>query len=262
MAAEPNFQRTNNPPIQARHTLGSLKRPKINSSFFKSRTFFIIIVFVILAGALMALTYSWQHQRVNQLKGEVTTLNAKISNLAYEISQMQSSVSSHSSVGIPVAGNTYYSCAADGGSMSGAGADSCSLNGVTYNFPSTFSPSFIGNYEQTPAGAQTLISKLGQTTFNDCVGLTANGVYPQTTVEIVTGNFIDVSVKDCSGGYSEYFEVKNNIWTDAGGTQDPLTCTIADEYHITKASIVITDPALVHLTGCAEPNGTISPFPS
>jgi outer membrane murein-binding lipoprotein Lpp len=232
-----------------------------NKPLFRNRNF-MILMFVVLIVAVMALTYSWQHQKVNHLNSVVTALNSKVSNLAHQISESQSSVSATSPVGSSVIGNTFYSCLSAGGNLSGTGPDTCTLNGVVYSFPKTFSTSFITNFYQAPPGAQTLISKLGQTNFNNCAGLTVNGVYPQAAVNVVTGTFIDIGIKDCSGGYSEYFEVKNNIWTDAGGTQNQLTCAVVDQFGITKASVFAANPATTGLNSCTNTDKTASPLPS
>jgi hypothetical protein len=250
-----------NPANKIHFSPGSFSQSIKKKSFLGSRNS-AIFLFVILIVAVMGLTYVWQHQKVDHLNKIVTELNTKVSNLTHQIAEAQSSVSSVSPVGSPAIGNTFYSCLAAGGTLSSTGPDSCNLNGVSYSFPKTFSNSFVTGFSQAPPGAQTLISKLAQSNFNNCLGLTVNGIYPQAAIDVVTSNFVDVGVRDCSGGYSEYFEVKNNIWIDAGGTQNPLNCSVVQQFGITKQSVLATNPSINGLNSCENSNKTTSPLPS
>jgi hypothetical protein len=239
---------------------GSFVHPIKKSSFLKIRSVNMILC-VVLVIAAVALTYVWQHQKVDHLNSVASALNTKVSGLTHQIAESQSSVSSVSPVGSSVVGNTFYSCVNGGGTLSATGPDSCSLNGVVYSFPKSFSTSYVADISEAPVGAQTLIAKLAQSNFNNCLGLTNNGIYPQATVNVVTANFVDVGVKDCSGGYSEYFEVKNNIWTDAGGTQNALSCAVVSQFSITKASVFAANPSTTGLGSCMNTNKTTSSLP-
>lgn len=152
----------------------------------------------------------------------------------------------------------FYICAKSKGTVNGDHQPFvCSLNGKTYNIPSSFSTADINYFDRAPGGLQNLLLPLAEKNFNDyksgCVQVSSTCFYPDTTINIISSNFAEVGVNNYYAPTTHDYVLQSGKWAEIPHDDYIFyDCNNIKKYNITKSSVSDPNPP--------DPNGIDTSF--
>ena len=130
----------------------------------------------------------------------------------------------------------------------------CTANGTTYTIPLAFSTEDIIRYDKAPVAVQPLILPLAKKNFDTyrggCSGIDNPCPYPNTTIDIVSSSFVQITLDNWYAPTIHRFALQNGQWTEL--PQDDnffMGCSNVKKYDIRASSVFDIDPSFIHQCG-------------